>query len=56
LTVLANGIENGSDILNERYELGNNLIRSTLLYCFISGIVIVMFNIVALSVLNRAVG
>jgi len=52
LTVIANGVENGSDKLNERYQLGNNLIRSTILYVFISGAVMLMFNIVAGRILT----
>src|SRR3989344_4562744 len=47
LTILANGIENGSDKLNERFELGNNLIRSSVLYCFIAFVVIALFNMIA---------
>ncbi len=52
LTVLANGIENGSDKLAERYELGKNLFRSVGLYCAISFIVILMFNLVASAILR----
>ena len=52
LTVLANGIENGADKLGERYELGKNLINSTLLYCFIAGVVILLFNFFASSILQ----
>ena len=52
LTVIANGVENGSDKLNERYQLGNNLIRSTLIYIFISGAVMLMFNIIAGRILT----
>lgn len=52
LTVLANGIENGSDKLSERYMLGNNLVRTTILYSIIAGIVMVMFNIVAIQILG----
>ncbi|MBI2541468.1 hypothetical protein HYV80_02055 [Candidatus Woesearchaeota archaeon] len=52
LTVIANGVENGSDKLNERYQLGNNLIRSTLLYIFISGAVMLLFNIIAGRILT----
>jgi len=52
LTILVNGIENGSDKLNERHELGNNLINSTLLYCFISLVVMLIFNIVASQILT----
>ena len=52
LTIIANGVENGSDKLNERYQLGNNLIRSTLLYVFISGAVMIIFNVIAGSILS----
>ena len=52
LTIIANGIENGSDKLNERYQLGNNLIRSTLLYVFISAAVMLLFNIIAGRILT----
>ncbi len=52
LTVIANGIENGSDKLSEKYQLGNNLIRSTILYAFISGAVMLLFNIIAGKILT----
>ncbi len=52
LTVIANGVENGSDKLSERYLLGTNLIRSTILYVFISGAVMLMFNIIAGRILT----
>jgi len=52
LTVISNGIENGSDKLNERYQLGNNLIRSTILYVFIAGAVMLLFNIIAGKILT----
>jgi hypothetical protein len=54
LVVLANGIDNGSDKLAERYSLGTNLIRSTLLYCIISAVVVVLFNLFAAGILNKA--
>ena len=52
LTVIANGVENGSDKLNERYQLGRNLIKSTLLYVFIAGSVMLLFNIIAGKILT----
>ncbi|MBW2993380.1 hypothetical protein KY317_02305 [Candidatus Woesearchaeota archaeon] len=51
LTVLSNGIENGSDKLAERYSLGKNLIRSTLLYVFVAFVVMVLFNIIASQIM-----
>jgi len=56
LTILVNGIENGSDKLNERYLLGNNLIRSTIMYCLISAAVMILFSIVASSILTTSFG
>ena len=51
LTVLVNGIENGSDNLREKYQLGINLVRSTILYCIIAGAVIIAFNVIAANIL-----
>jgi len=52
LTVLSNGIENGADKLGERFLLGQNLINSTLLYCFIAGVVMILFNIFAMGIMK----
>ncbi|HIH10725.1 TPA: hypothetical protein HA241_00885 [Candidatus Woesearchaeota archaeon] len=57
LTILSSGIENGADPLGERYELGKNLIFSTLLYCFLAGLVMILFNVFAISIMkNTLVG
>jgi hypothetical protein len=50
LSILANGIENGVDKLNEEYMLGKNLYRGTMLYLLIAGITIFAFNMLALAV------
>ncbi|MBS3107160.1 hypothetical protein J4419_05895 [Candidatus Woesearchaeota archaeon] len=55
LTILANGIENGSDKLNERYQLGVNLIRSTLMYVLIAGAVMILFNVIASQIVAKTV-
>jgi len=47
MTIIVNGIRNGSDPLNERYMLGSNLFRSTTLYSVIAFIVMLIFNLVA---------
>jgi len=47
LTVISNGIENGSDKLAERYKLGQNLTKSILLYAIISLAVMLLFNLIA---------
>ncbi|RJQ19081.1 hypothetical protein C4580_05890 [Candidatus Woesearchaeota archaeon] len=54
LTVLSNGVENGADTLQERYLLGKNLVRGTLLYCFIAGSVMLLFNIIASRIVDVA--
>lgn len=58
LTILGNGIENGADKLNERYTLGQNMIKSTILYCCVALTVMVIFNIIAskIMVTTLAVG
>lgn len=52
LTIIANSIENGADKLGERYAVGQNVIRSTLLYCVISLIVMVIFNFIAIRIMT----
>lgn len=47
LTILANGIENGEDVLQEKYSLGKNLIRSTILYVMLAFTVMIIFNLIA---------
>ncbi len=54
MTVLVNGIENGSDKLSENYLKGQNLVKSTLLYCFITFAVILIFNILASTILSAS--
>lgn len=56
LTILVNGIENGSDQLMERYLLGANLVKSTILYSILAFLVIVIFNIVAAEVIGGMQG
>lgn len=53
LTVLSNGIENGSDKLAERYSLGTNMIRSVFMYCTIAFIVMMLFNLIAGQIMGR---
>ena len=52
LTVLVNGISNGADKLNERYTLGQNLIKSTLTYIITALAVMLMFNLIAGNILS----
>jgi hypothetical protein len=52
LTILANGVQNGADKLNERFEIGRNLIKSTLFYGLVSAAVMIIFNIIALQVMQ----
>jgi len=55
LTILANGIENGEDKLQEKYLLGQNLLRSTVLYVMIALVVMLIFNLIA-SKITTVVG
>jgi len=43
LTVLANGVENGADKINEEYMLSRNLVRSVFLYFFVALLVSLIF-------------
>ncbi len=52
LSVLVNGIQNGADSLNERFMLGNNMIRSTLLYTFIAFVIMLIFNVIASQIIG----
>ncbi len=52
LTVLINGIENGADKVAERYLLGSNLIKGTLIYAIVAFTLTVMFNIIAASIIG----
>ncbi|MBN1156722.1 hypothetical protein JXA85_03840 [Candidatus Woesearchaeota archaeon] len=52
LTILSNGIENGSDKLNENYLLGVNMIRSPIMFVIVSSIVMVVFNFIAIRILG----
>lgn len=55
LTILVNGIENGSDVLSERYALGNNMVRSTLLYCGLAFAVMMVFNFIGGTILSSGI-
>jgi hypothetical protein len=52
LTIIANGIENGADKLNERFLLGKNLIGSTMTYAILAGIVMLIFNLIAFNIIG----
>jgi len=56
LTILSNGVENGSDSLAEQYSMGKNLTNSTILYVIISLIIMLIFNMIAAQVLAGVVG
>lgn len=55
LTVLSNGIENGADKLMEDYLFGQNLVKSTILYSILVVIVMLIFNILAGTILTASV-
>lgn len=51
LTIIASGIENGSDKLNEEFSLGKNMIKGTVMFCVISSAVMILFNLIAAQIL-----
>ena len=52
MTLLINGIESGSDKLSERYLLGTNLMRGTIVYTVIAVTITIIFNAIASSVVS----
>ncbi|MBN2052092.1 hypothetical protein JW756_01195 [Candidatus Woesearchaeota archaeon] len=52
LSVLINGIENGSDKLSERFIIGKNLIKTAITYTLITLAVTILFSVVAGSILS----
>ena len=52
LTYLVNGVENGSDKLKEEHLIGTNLIKGTILYSMLALIVILLFNLLADTVIG----
>lgn len=54
LTMLVNGIENGSDRVGERAMLGENLVHSTFTYVILSFIVMLAFNVIASNLVPAA--
>jgi len=52
LSFMINGIENGSDKLNEDYTIGTNLIRAGLLYATIALVIMLIFNVIASQIMG----
>ncbi len=52
MILLINGVESGSDKLSERYLLGSNLIKSTIVYTIIALAIMVVFNAIASSIIT----
>jgi hypothetical protein len=48
-----NGVSNGDDKLGEENLVGNYLVKSTLIYVIITAIVMIIFNIVSITILNK---
>lgn len=52
ISIMLNGIENGSDKLSERFIIGNNLVKTTITYIVVSLLVTLLFSVVAGSILS----
>jgi hypothetical protein len=55
LTIIVNGIENGADQLAEDYQIGQNMTRSTLMYCILSSAVMLLFNMIAGNIIGGGI-
>lgn len=53
LTVMSNSIENGADKLAEKYNLGINIIKGTLTYVGIALVIMLIFNMIASTILTK---
>ncbi|MBW3017216.1 hypothetical protein KY316_02495 [Candidatus Woesearchaeota archaeon] len=53
LTVLGNTLENGADKLAERYQLGQNMTKGLFIYCAITFVTLLLFNLLAGIVIGR---
>lgn len=54
LAYLVNGIENGEDDLNQEYEQGKGLNMAIILYCGLAFVVMLVFNLIAATILAGA--
>ena len=52
LIILSNGIENGVDKLMRNYRIGTDLKKGVILYCFISMVIIFLFNMIADTIMG----
>ncbi len=56
ISILINGIENGSDKLSERFMIGKNLLGTTITYGLITLVITLLFTLVAGSILSSFSG
>jgi hypothetical protein len=52
LTILVNSLENGDDKLSQDYLIGQNMMKSTIIYTFLAMILTLMFNLLVAGVLK----
>jgi hypothetical protein len=52
LSILINGIQNGSDKIGEMNTLGINMVKSTLLYLFVAGVFTIGFSLISIGIIN----
>ncbi|MFT4282796.1 MAG: hypothetical protein ACMXX6_00035 [Candidatus Woesearchaeota archaeon] len=51
MSIIVNGIENGTDKIGEQDILGRNMLKTTLLYCAIAGGFTLVFSIIAANII-----
>ncbi|MGV8169314.1 MAG: hypothetical protein ACP5N3_04630, partial [Candidatus Nanoarchaeia archaeon] len=52
LSVMINGIQNGSDKIGEMNTLGTNLVKSTLIYILVAGLFTAAFSIISIQIVG----
>jgi hypothetical protein len=52
LSILINGIQNGSDKIGEMNILGINMIKSTLIYIFVAGVFTIGFSLISIGIIS----
>ena len=52
LIILSNQIENGPDKVMENYRLGKELASAVILYCLLSFVIMIAFNVIANSIMS----
>jgi len=53
LSVMINGIQNGSDKIGEMNILGSNMVKSTIIYIIVAGLFTIGFSAISISIVQN---